>query len=182
MNTINFENAVILDTETTGLDSNAEIIEISVIEASTGNVLLDTLVTPVQLIPAEAIAIHGISNRKVSGSPIFPKVFRQLLEVIENRDLLIYNASYDMRLIRQSMKRYGIDVFPFRTQCVMEWYAEFYGDWNDYHGNYKWQSLTDAAYQQGIDISDLKAHRALADCEITRRVVMAVNQQLEGQS
>ncbi|GHA34232.1 exonuclease domain-containing protein [Photobacterium aphoticum] len=181
MKPISLENAVILDTETTGLDSNAEIVEISVIEAATGNVLLDTLVTPVQLIPAEAIAIHGITNRQVSGSPIFPKVFKQLLEIVKGRNVLIYNAAYDMRLISQSMKRYGIDVFPFNTQCVMEWYAEFYDEWNDYHDNYKWQSLTNAARQQGIDISDLKAHRALADCEITRRVVMAVNQQLEAQ-
>ncbi|KLV10084.1 3'-5' exonuclease [Photobacterium ganghwense] len=179
MKPINLENAVILDTETTGLDSNAEIVEISVIEAVSGKVLIDTLVTPVQLIPAEAIAIHGITNRQVSGSPTFPKVFKELAEIVKGRDVMIYNADYDMRLIQQSMKRYGVTVFPFKTQCVMEWYAEFYGEWNEYRGNYKWQSLTNAARQQSIDISDLSAHRAKADCEITRRVILAVNKQLE---
>ncbi|MGF1723609.1 exonuclease domain-containing protein [Photobacterium nomapromontoriensis] len=182
MKPISLENTVILDTETTGLYSDAEIVELTVLDGVTGKSLIDTLVTPVQLIPAEAIAIHGITNRMIAGSPIFPHVFKELAEVVKGREVLIYNADYDIRLIRQSMKRYGIEVLPFKTKCVMEWYAEFYGEWNGYHGNYKWQSLTNAARQQGIDISDLTAHRAKADCEITRRIIMAVNKQLEVQS
>ncbi|MDV5167498.1 3'-5' exonuclease [Photobacterium rosenbergii] len=180
MKPISLDNAVILDTETTGLNDFAEIVELSVMDAKTGQPLLDTLVMPAQLVPGEAMAIHGITNRMLVGASTFPIVYKQLAQAIKGRDVLIYNAAFDVRLIRQSLNRYGIDLLPFKTQCVMEWYAEFFGEWNEYHGNYKWQSLTNAAVQQGIDISDLKAHRAMADCEITRRLLLAVNEQLGG--
>ena len=51
-------NCAILDTETTGLYDDAEIVEISIIDEN-GGVLLDTLVKPLKPIPAEATAIHG---------------------------------------------------------------------------------------------------------------------------
>ena len=44
---------VYLDTETTGLDEQSEIVEISLID-SDGSVLLDTLVKPLERIPAGA--------------------------------------------------------------------------------------------------------------------------------
>ncbi|MGR5143865.1 exonuclease domain-containing protein, partial [Photobacterium sp. DNB23_23_1] len=153
MKPINLNNAVILDTETTGLYEDAEIVELSVIDALTREVLIDTLVMPVQLVPGEAMAIHGITNRMLVGSSTFPVIYKQLAQELKGRDVLIYNAAFDVRLIRQSLKRYGIDFMPFKTQCVMEWYAEFFGEWNAHHGNFKWQSLTNAAIQQGIDIS-----------------------------
>lgn len=54
-------NYIILDTETTGLDNTAEIVEISVINDQ-GEVLLDTLIKPTKPIPGDATAIHGITN------------------------------------------------------------------------------------------------------------------------
>ena len=50
-------------------------------------------------------------------------------------------------------------------------YAKFYGEWNDYHGSYRWQRLTAACAQQGIDTSDTTAHRALSDCVMTLRLI-----------
>lgn len=67
---------------------------------------------------------------------------------------------------------------PKSVFCAMTWYAEFYGQWDQKRDNFKWQKLINAAKQQGIDTSDLKAHRALADCEITRRVINTVNGKL----
>jgi len=43
--------------------------------------------------------------------------------------------------------------------CSIEWYAEFYGQWDNYRGSFKWQKLINAARQQNIDMSDLVAHR-----------------------
>ncbi|MGR5144736.1 exonuclease domain-containing protein, partial [Photobacterium sp. DNB23_23_1] len=75
MKPISLDNAVILDTETTGLNDFAEIVEISVMEATTGKPLLDTLVMPAQLVPGEAMAIHGITNRMLVGSSTFPVIY-----------------------------------------------------------------------------------------------------------
>jgi hypothetical protein len=49
-----------LGTETTGIDGDAEVIEIAIIDIR-GYVLLDTLIRPQGDIPAEATAIHGIN-------------------------------------------------------------------------------------------------------------------------
>ena len=46
MKTIDLYDAVILDTETTGLSAHDEICEVSVIDALTGQPLLDTLIKP----------------------------------------------------------------------------------------------------------------------------------------
>ncbi|ENV6063182.1 hypothetical protein ACFKAU_004617, partial [Vibrio parahaemolyticus] len=59
---------------------------------------------------------------------------------------------------------------------------EFFGVWNEHHEDYKWQSLSNACAQQNVDVSDLTAHRALADCEMTRRLIHAVNSQIENQN
>nr|MBF4253647.1 3'-5' exonuclease [Vibrio anguillarum] len=50
---------------------------------------------------------------------------------------------------------------------------------HDSRTSYRWQSLTNACKQQGVDVSDLSAHRALADCEMTRRLIHAVNAKIE---
>lgn len=100
-------NALILDTETTGLDERAEIIEISIIDC-TGQVLLDTLVKPTSPIPAEATRIHGITNEMVAEAPTWPEVIRKFEEIVIGRDLVIYNADYDLRIIDQTSNLHNI--------------------------------------------------------------------------
>lgn len=52
MEILNTANAVILDTETTGLGSDAEIVEIALIDATTLQTLYTSLVKPTSTIPA----------------------------------------------------------------------------------------------------------------------------------
>ncbi|MDA0148336.1 3'-5' exonuclease [Vibrio sp. LaRot3] len=179
MEKIDISNAVILDTETTGLDSDARIVEISVICANSGEVLFSHLVNPQCKIPQEAQSVHGISDSDVKDMPTFDLVWDTVKFHLFDKTVIIYNFNYDFRLIRQSLSDFG---YPLHNllhfidgDCAMLWYAEFYGDWNEYHENFKWQSLTNACAQQGVDVSDLSAHRALADCEMTRRLIHAVN-------
>lgn len=171
-NLLEQSNFCILDTETTGLDSTAEICQIAVL-ASSGETLLDTLVNPNQWIEPEATAIHGISNATVKGAPKFDQVLINLLKAVGNRDVIIYNAEFDLRLLRQSLRPYGIQLaFPTSDRrqcriftnggsihCAMLWYSQWVGEWNDYHGNYCWQRLP------GGD------HSALGDCRATLQVL-----------
>jgi DNA polymerase III epsilon subunit-like protein len=53
--------AVILDTETTGLDNQAQVIEIAVIDL-VGITLFDTLIRPTIPVSSEATAVHGLDN------------------------------------------------------------------------------------------------------------------------
>ena len=64
------------DTETTGLGSNAEIVEVGVVDA-VGKTVLESLVRPRRRIPSDAIAVHGISNEMVRDAPTWAEVCRR---------------------------------------------------------------------------------------------------------
>ncbi|MEV3812529.1 3'-5' exonuclease [Aeromonas allosaccharophila] len=173
-------NCQILDTETTGLDDQAEIIEISIIDQF-GGVVFDSLVKPQKPIPAEATAIHGITNDMVATAPSWADIHDEVCRIVNCYPLVIYNADYDMRLMAQTAALYGLQPVTANAgvHCAMLAYAEFYGDWNDYKGSYRWQRLTTAAAQQGV-VTDGQAHRALADVMMTLGVLQAMAQQQAG--
>lgn len=181
---LSLENAVIFDTETTGVKLIDEIIELGIIDAVTGDVILQTLLKPSIPIPAEATAVHGITNEMVANAPTWLDIQVDVIKALYGKRAIAYNSEFDRRMILQTASKYKAseDLMEFyRTleyPCAMKWYAEFYNEWNTYKGSYKWQKLTDAAFQQDVQIDDLDAHRASCDCEITRRVINAVNAQL----
>lgn len=163
-----------LDTETTGLDWLAQVCEIAVVNLR-GEVLMNTLVKPTCPIPAEASRVHGITDEMVASAPDWiNNVAEELHTLIRDRTVIIYNADYDLRVLGQTAEAVGVPGFaPGRTTfyCAMNAYAEFYGEWNDYHQSYRWQSLSNAAKQCGLTIPP-NLHRALADAELTRQLVL----------
>lgn len=153
------EALVILDTETTGLDGEAEIVEIAIIDR-TGSVILNQRIRPHAPIPAAASAIHGIIDADVEKCPTFDQVLPEITRVLEGKTVCIYNAAYDIRLIMQSMVAAGAHDPPlYMATCAMELYATWTGDWNDYHQSYKWQRLPAGD------------HSALGDCKATLEVL-----------
>ncbi|MGS4268696.1 3'-5' exonuclease [Serratia marcescens] len=169
------ENCLILDTETTGLGEDAEIVEIAIIDTA-GKTLIDTLVKPSKPIPAEAAAIHGITDAMVMNSPNWRDICHEIDVLTSGRTVVTYNASYDARLLDQTDYIWGITpelkngLSDF--QCAMRAYAEFYGQISE-RGGYKWQKLTTAAEQQGVIIEGTP-HRALSDCLTTLGVIKAM--------
>jgi DNA polymerase-3 subunit epsilon len=164
-------STVILDTETTGLDASAEIVEISIIDRD-GRVLLDTMVRPVAPIPVEATRVHGITNDMVTDAPSWAELAGLVRDTLRDRRVVIYNAQYDLRLMMQSSEQAGVEhawVNALRTECAMMAYSEHAGDVNPKTGKFKWHRLTDAAMQCGVQPDG--AHRALADCRMTLGVL-----------
>jgi len=151
-------DTVILDTETTGLHDTARIVEISITTA-TGAVLLDTLVNPGEPIPAEATGIHGITDEIVAGAPPFAEVAAEFCDAIRGKRVIVYNLSYDLARLEHEFAMLGPVIGSWiavrktwaRWEDAMEPYSAWYGDWNDYWGNYRWQRLDGG-------------HRALGDC------------------
>lgn len=169
-------NAVIVDTETTGVDNKAQICEIGMIDALTGDILLSTLVKPTVEIPQGAIDVHGISNEMVADAPCWRDIFGHYLSLVRGKKIYAYNAKYDERLVKQTSEIHNIPGLRYPWVDVMVPYSDMYGEPNRrYPTQGRWQKLTNAAAQQGIDISDLQAHRATSDCEITRRLMAVMN-------
>lgn len=173
-------NALILDTETTGLGEEAEVVELAVIDC-TGAVLLDTLVRPSGPIPAEARAINGITDAMLADAPAWPEIHDRFHWLIAGRQAVIYNSAFDARVIEQTARRYARDLHAIEPvpldqvatlHCAMQAYAEFRGEWDAEKERFRWQKLTTAAEQQGISAAN--AHRALGDCMITLGVIRAM--------
>jgi DNA polymerase III epsilon subunit-like protein len=164
---------LILDTETTGLTSVSEIVSIAVIAAD-GRPLLNTLVHPTRAIPPEATRIHGITNEMVRSALPFP--VELLKELLTDRDVIVYNAGYDVTMLYRSTEWAGYPIVQWskiaRWYCAMETFSEIYGEWNEYRQNYKWQKLATACSYYKVDVVD--AHTALSDCQMTLQVCKAM--------
>lgn len=117
------DNPLFLDTETTGLDDQAEICELSLVDAA-GSVLMDTLIRPLQPIPQDAADIHGITDRMVTEALPFVEVLPELQKALYGRKVIIYNVPYDLRLIEQSAEAYGLnpDLTYEACYCAMRLY------------------------------------------------------------
>jgi|GEM_PF-872095 len=115
--------AVVIDTETTGL--SGVVVEIAVIDAATGDVLLDTLVNP-DGVPVEdgARAIHRISDDELAAAPGWEQVLPRFLAATGGKRLLAYNASFDRSRIAATHAHVGLDTAqlpqPGRWGCLME--------------------------------------------------------------
>lgn len=162
---------VYIDTETTGTGPNDGIVEIAVIDHD-GSTLVDTLVKPVGTIPSSATSIHGITNEMVAGAPRWATVWPEVETAVQNRAVGIYNADFDLRMMRQSHQKNWLRWYdPDGTDffCIMKLYAQFYGEWNARRGNYRWQSLDTAGRKCGIPLPN--SHRAKDDTLLTRAVL-----------
>ncbi len=163
------DRPVYLDTETTGLDPRAEIVEIALIDHD-GSVLLDSLVKPTRRIPWEATRVHNISNEMVADAPVWADLWPQVQMLLNGRRVGIYNAEFDLRMIQQShaAHKVGETAAGSNAFCIMKLYAEFFGERGGY-GNFKWQGLDKAAHQCRIALPN--SHRAAADAQLARAVL-----------
>ena len=173
-NQLDISNMVFLDTETTGLGASAQAVEIAVVD-HTGAVLLDTLVRPTVLVESGAAAVHGITAEQLEQAPALPEVWPDLLAALEGRTVVIYNATFDHRILTQSARAHELPTEPLQrldVWCAMRAYAEFWGDYNVARHSYVWQSLNAAIDQQGLVLPPgMRLHSALADAEMTRLLV-----------
>lgn len=155
---------VVLDTETTGLEDDARIVDIAITDRN-GTPILDTLIDPQCPIPTAATDIHGITDSMVTGAPTFGQILERLTEALDGRRCLIYNAPFDKGRLRHELSRHHQAAgHPDPRQAAADWmdahvfqdamtrYSDWYGDWSEYRQDYTWQRL------YGGD------HRALSDC------------------
>src|ERR687898_734792 len=153
---------VIFDSETTGLSSPVDFVEIAVVSPN-GEMLFDSLVKPSCRIEPAARAIHGHSAKSLSGGPRFFEVYADLLEVLYKRRVIVFNASYDRRVWDAAVGHLGArgalaGGLP-RWECAMHQYARFIGEPSKRGGGYRPQKLP------GGD------HTALGDALATLRLI-----------
>jgi len=119
--------AVVVDTETTGVGYDDEIIELAVV-AIDRRVVLDTLVSLSRRtsVPEAATAIHGITTEDLSGQPKYGALKGEIASTFEGKRILAYNAAFDYRMMLRAAELDG-GYRPRWSQweCVMEKYAAY---------------------------------------------------------
>lgn len=103
---------IVLDTETTGMDPvrGDKLVEIGCVELMnhlpTGKTY-HVYINPEREIPAEATAVHGITNDFVKDKPTFGEIVGEFRDFIEGGRLVIHNADFDMKFLNAELKTYG---------------------------------------------------------------------------
>ncbi len=164
---------IFLDTETTGTGQIDRIIQVGIVNAK-GETLFESLVNPGMLIPSESSAVNGITNEMVLNAPVWTQIWPNVEAILKGRVIGIYNADFDLRLLRQTNKAYGFPMSIETNQafCVMKLFAAFYGEWNARNNGFKSQKLEFAGKFLKIPIPN--SHDAIDDARLTAALTWAI--------
>ena len=103
----------IFDLETTGTNVGKDrIVEICILKVNpdASRESRTWLVNPGMPIPAEASAIHGISDENVANAPVFKEIAPKVVEMISGADLGGFNSNrFDVPLLAEELLRVGFD-------------------------------------------------------------------------
>jgi DNA polymerase-3 subunit epsilon len=166
----------VVDTETTGLGGDAEIVQIAVIDGPTGDLLFDRDVRPAGPpggtggasaagIEAEALAVHGLDACRLAAAPPWPDVLSELRPFLAGRRIVAYNAEFDRRLCHQTCDRYRLPRPRLRWECAMRRYSDWTGHW---------RSLAAACAAEGIPFAGGAPHTAAGDAAATWLLVRRI--------
>lgn len=157
---------IVLDLETTGLDPEYdEILQLSIIDARTGDTIINTLLEPEFSVSwPDAQAVHGITPEMVKGKPKLSDLHDQLVTLLNDTKTVIgYNTFFDLGFLEEGLgQHFSVDVID-----VMREFAPVFGERSEYYGNWKWQKLVTAASYYHYDWGEGRAHDSLDDCKAT---------------
>ena len=166
------DDVLILDTETTGLDSEAEVIDIALINTR-GAILFNSLAMPRDDVPSQAARIHGITTAMLRrhGAPDWPTLYAQLLPLLNEAALvLVYNAAFDRRLLQQTCERHDLHLPAVNWRCAMNDYAAWRRQRFGANSGYGLERAYNRECGAGVD----QQHRALSDCHMVLALMNAV--------
>ncbi len=155
------------DLETTGVDiSKDRIVEIAILKLlpdGTQNKMV-WRINPECPIPAEATAVHGITNEMVADAPTFKQRASEIYNFIKGCDLAGFNSDrFDLPLLVEELLRAEVN-FDFKKIKTVDVQTIFH--------KMEERTLT-AAYRFYCNSELEDAHSAMADTEATRDVLMA---------
>lgn len=155
------------DLETTGTNVTKDrIVEISILKVfPNGNKESKTwLVNPEMEIPADVVAIHGVSNERVANEPTFKQLSKEIYNMIKDSDLGGFNSDrFDIPLLVEEMLRADVD-FDMKNMVSVDVQTIFH----------KMEKRTlAAAYKFYCDKELTDAHSAAADTNATYEVLLS---------
>jgi DNA polymerase III subunit epsilon len=161
---------IVLDTETTGFDpaEGHRVLEIGCVELvghiPTGRVW-HRYINPERDVPAEAVAVHGITAEFLKDKPVFGELVGDFIDFIGDAKLIIHNADFDVKFLNAELKPFGYG--PVDRRAVIDTLTlarqKFPG---------APASLDALCKRFGIDLSGRDLHGALLDSELLAKVYL----------
>lgn len=156
---------IILDTETTGLDSTKDrIIELAAIRWDGAK--FNQRFNPQMKIAPDATRVHGIKDEDVFGEPTFDAAGREFLSFIKDADRLVaHNAEFDIFFLMAEYARFDITFMLCGKFEIVDTLALA----NKKFPNGR-NSLDALCNKFDISKKRRKLHGALLDCELLKEV------------
>ncbi len=158
---------VFFDLETTGTNiTHDRIVEISIVKLMPDGTVVERSrrLNPEMPIPAEATAVHHITDDDVAAEPTFRQVAASLSKLLQGCDIAGFNSNrFDIPLLDQEFHRAGVD---FDLNGV-----RFVDVQTIYHKKEPRTLVAAYRYYCGKELEE--AHSALADTRATMEVLMA---------
>ncbi|HSG34946.1 MAG TPA: DNA polymerase III subunit epsilon [Sphingomonadaceae bacterium] len=159
---------IVFDTETTGLDPSQgdRMVEMGCIEminrVATGRTF-HAYFNPDRPMPAEAQAVHGLSDSFLAEKPRFAEIVADLLEFLGDAPLVAHNAAFDFGFLNAELAICGFG--PVDESRMIDTLALA----RRRHPGAK-LSLDALCTRYGIDRSHRTLHGALLDAELLAQV------------
>ena len=170
-NNILVDNYVVLDFETTGLNTNNNhIIEVALLKYE-NDILVDELVTlidPCIAIPPYITSLTGIDDEMVYNMPKIEDIIQQMVDFIGNNIILGHNITFDLRFLVANMKRYIYDdkQYIFKYIDTLQLARKYL----NYLPNHRLETLKNYYGIQEI------SHRAKQDCLTTQNIYLKIKE------
>ena len=146
---------VVVDTETTGLGPDAQVVEIAVVTTTS---VQSFLVRPTVPVEPEARAVHHLRDEDLAAASTMKELLKSCTPLFDADVFVAHHADFDRQMLIQS----GVpgNALPQLTICTMRCGLHLFPDAPAF-GN---QVLR---YWLGMDIQLPSAHRALSDALVT---------------
>jgi DNA polymerase III subunit epsilon len=101
---------IVLDTETTGFDPKRgdRLVEVGCVEIvgriPTGREY-HSFIFPERSVPADAVAVHGLTDAMLKDKPLFHQIAEDFLAFIGDAPLVIHNANFDIGFLNMELER-----------------------------------------------------------------------------
>ena len=166
---------IVLDTETTGLQTEEghRIIEIGCIELVnrkfTGK-RLHHYINPQREIDAGALEVHGITQAFLQSKPLFAEISMELLDFIQDAELIIHNAPFDLGFMHYELSLLDRNWKPLTDRCRIVDTLQLARQLHVGQRN----SLDALCKRYGVDNTQRELHGALLDAHLLAQVYLAM--------
>lgn len=155
------EDFAFVDTETTGIDPDADaIVEIAIVRFRGGRKeVFHTLVNPGFPIPPTASAVHGITDEDVKDAPRIEELEDRIIEMLDGAFVIAHNAGFDALFVDPAV---GVEPAPKEWLCTYRLSRHVFPD-APAHGN----QVLRYWLKTKPETEGLGAHRAIDDVYVS---------------